>query len=327
MSNFLKSVDDRTGLAGANRLEILLFSLGKDLETGRQELFGINVFKVREVLRVPEIVRAPDMPPGVEGMVSLRGVMIPVIHMSHFCDVKVGSAPGALIVTEYNYSMQGFLVDSVDQIVRMEWSSIKEPPGMMAHRHGGLVTAVADLKDDRIVMILDVEKILDETTGRTSDPHLFDGVEKVDMPARMFFADDSSVARTQIELTMKQMGVQYSYAKNGKKAWEKLRKIADEAELAGEKVADRLDFILTDVEMPEMDGYVLTRKIKSDKRFNGVPVIMHSSLSASANSSIGKSVGADAYVGKFKPRELADVLIPILEEKRARKEEREDTAR
>ncbi len=316
MSNFLKSVDDRTGLAGANRLEILLFSLGVDQNSGREEMFGINVFKVREVLRVPEIVRAPDMPPGVEGMVSLRGVMIPVINMSHFCDVNVTSKPDALIVTEYNYNMQGFLVASVDQIVRMEWSSIKEPPPMMAHRHGGLVTAVADLKDDRIVMILDVEKILDETTGRTADPHLFDGIEKVDIPARMFFADDSSVARTQIEMTMDRLGIQHISAKNGKQAWEMLSKIAAEAEAEGLTVADKLDFILTDVEMPEMDGYVLTKKIKGDKRFSGVPVIMHSSLSAAANSNIGKSVGADAYVGKFKPRDLADVLIPILKGKK-----------
>ncbi len=315
MSNFLKSVDDRTGLAGANRLEILLFSLGVDENSGREEMFGINVFKVREVLRVPEIVRAPDMPPGVEGMVSLRGVMIPVIHMSHFCDVHVSSKPDALIVTEYNYNMQGFLVDSVDQIVRMEWSSIKEPPAMMAHRHGGLVTAVADLKDNRIVMILDVEKILDETTGRTADPHLFDGIGKAEMPATMFFADDSSVARTQIEMTMDRMGINHTSAKNGKQAWEKLNKIAAEAEAEGLTVADKLDFILTDVEMPEMDGYVLTKKIKSDKRFAGVPVIMHSSLSAAANSNIGKSVGADAYVGKFKPKELAEVLLPLLKEK------------
>jgi len=303
-------------LAGANRLEILLFSLGVDQNSGREEMFGINVFKVREVLRVPEIVRAPDMPPGVEGMVSLRGVMIPVIDMAHFCDVNVTSKPDALIVTEYNYNMQGFLVASVDQIIRMEWSAIKEPPAMMAHRHGGLVTAVADLQDDRIVMILDVEKILDETTGRTTDPHLFDGIEKVDVPARMFFADDSSVARTQIEMTMDRMGIQHISAKNGKQAWEMLSKIAAEAEAEGRSVADKLDFILTDVEMPEMDGYVLTKKIKGDKRFNGVPVIMHSSLSAAANSSIGKSVGADAYVGKFKPKELADVLVPILKGKK-----------
>ena len=316
MSNFLKSVDDRTGLAGANRLEILLFSLGVDQNSGREEMFGINVFKVREVLRVPEIVRAPDMPPGVEGMVSLRGVMIPVINLAHFCDVNVSSKPDALIVTEYNYNMQGFLVASVDQIIRMEWSAIKEPPAMMAHRHGGLVTAVADLQDDRIVMILDVEKILDETTGRTADPHLFEGIEKVDIPARMFFADDSSVARTQIEMTMDRLGIQHISAKNGKQAWEMLSKIAAEAEAEGLTVADKLDFILTDVEMPEMDGYVLTKKIKGDKRFNGVPVIMHSSLSAAANSNIGKSVGADAYVGKFKPRDLADVLIPILKGKK-----------
>jgi two-component system chemotaxis response regulator CheV len=316
MANFLNSVDERTQLAGTNKLEILLFSLGKDPKTGREEAFGINVFKVREVMRVPEIVHAPDMPPGVEGMVSLRGHTLPVIDLARFCDIERDEKPQILVITEYNRTQQGFLVHSVDQILRMDWDQIKAPPGMLAHRHGGLVTAVTELQDNRLVMILDVEKVLDETTGRTSDPMIYEDIQKVSRPATVFYADDSSVARKQIERTLDTMGVRHMGATNGKEAWQKLQQIADEAEGAGESLADRVDVVLTDIEMPEMDGYVLTKQINADNRMKSVPVIMHSSLSSSTNEDRGKAVGATDYVPKFQPKELADTLAPYLAEER-----------
>ena len=167
-NNFIQSVDERTRLAGANRLEILLFSLGKDENTGREEVFGINVFKIREVMHVPNVTHAPDMPPGVKGMVSLRGQMIPVIDLAHFCEMNVIEQPNVLIVTEFNRATQGFLVSSVEQILRMEWNEIKVPPSMLANRMGGLVTAVTELPDQRIVMVIDVEKVLAETSLASS---------------------------------------------------------------------------------------------------------------------------------------------------------------
>ncbi|MFO8155325.1 MAG: chemotaxis protein [Pseudomonadota bacterium] len=312
MANFIQAVDERTKLAGTNKLEILLFSLGTDPNTGREELFGINVFKVKEVMRVPEIVHAPDMPPGVEGMVSLRGNTLPVINLAQFCDIRQEEKPQILVVTEYNRFQQGFLVHSVDQILRMDWDAIKAPPSMMAHRHGGLVTAVSELEDGRLVMILDVEKVLDETTGRTADPLIYEDIGTIDQPATVFFADDSSVARKQIQKTLDTMGVRHMGATNGKEAWNKLQMLADEAENRGERLRDRIDLILTDVEMPEMDGYVLTRKIKEDARTRDIPVIMHSSLSSTTNEERGKAVGADNYVAKFRPKELADTLTPYL---------------
>jgi two-component system chemotaxis response regulator CheV len=312
MSNFIQSVDERTRLAGANRLEILLFSLGKDNESGREEVFGINVFKVREVMNLPAITRAPDMPPGVMGMVSLRGVMIPVIDLAHFCDVHVEDPPKILIVTEYNRAVQGFLVHSVEQILRMEWNDIKVPPSMMAHRHGGLVTAVSELNDKRIVMLLDVEKVLAETTNLGMDEEEYADIEDVGVRATVLYADDSSVARKQIETALNKMGVNSYSAKNGVEAWEKLQELASRAEAAHVPVHEMVSVILTDIEMPGMDGYVLTRKIKTDARFKGVPVVMHSSLSADANMNLGRSVGADAYVPKFNPLEFAKTLMPFL---------------
>lgn len=308
MANFIQSVDERTKLAGANRLEILLFSLGRDRATGREEVFGINVFKVREVMNLPEITKAPDMPPGVKGMVSLRGSTIPVVDLVHFCGMDVEEPPKILVVTEYNKGVQGFLVHSVEQIIRMEWNDIKVPPTMMAHQMGGLVTAVSELQDGRIVMILDVEKILAETSNMGIDPADLATVEQLNVEATVLFADDSSVARKQIETTLDHMGAKHVSAKNGVEAWEKLKEIADRADATHVPTSELLSLILTDVEMPGMDGYVLTKKVKESGRFKGIPVIMHSSLSADANVDIGRAVGADDYVSKFDARELAQML-------------------
>lgn len=319
MANFIKSVDDRTRLAGTNRLEVLLFSLGKDVRTGREETFGVNVFKVREVMLVPEITHAPDMPPSVEGMVSLRGSMIPVINLPDFCGIQSEEKPDILIVTEYNKNVQGFLVHSVDTIERLAWEDVKVPPTMMAQQHGGLVTAVTELKDKRLVMIMDVEMVLSQTSGFDQSADLFEGIEDIsEHNITLLFADDSAVARDQIIRTMNHMGIKYISTTNGAEAWEKLKEIAERAATTDHKTSDFVQVILTDVEMPEMDGYVLTKKIKEDPKFADIPIIMHSSLSADANQALGKGVGADAYVPKFEPSELAAKLNEIIDHVRSR---------
>ena len=307
MSDLMKNIDARAKLAGTNKLEILLFSLGTDLRSGRNECFGINVFKVREVMRTPEITRAPDMPEAVEGMVSLRGVLVPVVDIGKYAGIQTGKKPEILIVTEYNGHTQGFLVESVDIILRLDWSAMRVPPEMLTAKMGGLVTAVTELDDGRLVMLLDVEKILSETS-RFDDSHLFVGIEPINTKRTIFFADDSSVARHQIETTLKAMNVDFMSAVNGKQAWEELQNMANRAESNHTPMKDIIQLVLTDVEMPEMDGYLLTRMIKSDPRFAGIPVIMHSSLSGTSNQQLGQSVGVDEYVSKFEPHKLAATL-------------------
>lgn len=313
MSDLLKDIDARTKLAGTNKLEILMFSLGKDMRTGREETFGINVFKVREVMRIPEITRAPEMPPAVEGMVSLRGALVPVIDLAKFIGMESDSQPEIMIVTEYNSHIQGFLVKAVDNILRLDWSAMRVPPEMLVAELGGLVTAITELKDKRLVMMLDVEKVLAETGHFGSDEMIFKAVQPIDKENRtVFFADDSSVARNQIARTLEAMGVKFISAINGRKAWEELSRMADYADASNTPLKEMLQVILTDVEMPEMDGYMLTRKIKSDKRFNGIPVLMHSSLSSSSNQQLGRAVGVDEYVPKFEPQKLSQTLARML---------------
>jgi len=204
------------------------------------------------------------------------------------------------------------LVGEVDTILRLDWAEMKVPPSMLVARMGGLVTAVTELHDSRLVMMLDVEKILADTS-QEDDSHLFASLEPLDKPNRtVFYADDSSVARKQVERTLEALGVHGIPAINGRQAWDELQKIAAQAEVADRPVSELVHLVLTDVEMPEMDGYVLTKNVKSDPRFAGIPVLMHSSLSSDANKQLGFSVGVDEYVPKFEPHRLAEVLNRLL---------------
>ena len=312
MSDLLKSIDARTKLAGTNKLEILMFSLGKDSRTNREETFGINVFKVREVMRIPAITRAPEMPASVEGMVSLRGALVPVIDLAKHVGIATDCKPEIMIVTEYNGHTQGFLVRAVDNILRLDWSSMRVPPAMLVAEMGGLVTAITELQDQRLVMMIDVEKVLSETTNFDSDDLIIKSVQPLGKDRTVFFADDSSVARHQIARTLDAMQVKHISAINGRQAWVELAKMADYADATHTPLKQMVQVILTDVEMPEMDGYMLTRKIKADKRFTGIPVLMHSSLSSSSNQQLGKTVGVDEYVPKFEPQKLAQILTKLL---------------
>jgi two-component system chemotaxis response regulator CheV len=303
--NLLESVDARTKLAGSNKLEILLFSLGTS------EIFGINVFKVREVSKTPFITKTPNMPFGMEGVISLRGKIVPVVNLGSIVKLRseAESAGASMLVMEYNRRVLGFLVDQVDRIIRVEWSDVKPPESLLTGDHG-MITAITHLEGGKLVSILDVEEILVNTFGEEHKPELepMDSAEN----CTVFFVDDSNVARRRIIEVLEKIGVKHKQATNGLEAWERLQGEAAFAEQHGMPLSDQIRLIMVDAEMPEMDGYVLTRNIKSDRRFQGIPVVMHSSLSSEANRTMGQSVGADAYVAKFDPQILAETLRPLL---------------
>lgn len=302
----LEAVDARTRLAGSNCMEILLFSLGTE------ETFGINVFKVREVSKTPKITKTPNMPRGVEGLISLRGNVIPVLSLAKSMDLidAPSELGGSMMVTEYNKRTLGFLVHDVDRITRVEWGNVHAPESVVtggAHRY---ITAITELPGGRMVSILDVEQIMTSSFGEARVPE----IEKLHGgdECSIFFVDDSTIARKKILEVLEKMGVQHKHAVNGMEAWARLQRMATHAEQTGKDLREDVQLILADAEMPEMDGYMLTRNIKADPRFKDIPVVMHSSLSSEANRAMGKQVGVDAYVAKFDAEVLADTLRPFL---------------
>ena len=299
----MEHVEQTARLVGSNRMELLLFSIGG------AETYGINVFKVREVCDLMPITRTPNMPHGVEGIVSLRGALLPVIHLGRALNVTSQVPAKKLIITEFSSHSQAFLVEDVDRIVRVDWDLVRAPKEILAFGESR-ITAITELEGGKLVSILDVEQILADVIGEDPVPAL--AVPEFAISRSVFFADDSAIARKKIIEVLERLKVSYQHGVNGRDAWEKLDALARRADTEGGALSERLGCILLDAEMPEMDGYVLTRQIKADARFSGVPVVMHSSLSSVANRKLGQQVGVDAYVAKFHPVELGSTLIASL---------------
>ncbi len=305
MAGILEEVDQRTRLVGENRLELLLFSLG-----GRQR-FGINVFKVQEVIQCPPLTQVVQSNPVVRGITNMRGRTISILDLG----MAIGKPPIAdpascfVIVTEYNRSVQGFLVTSVDRIVNMKWEDIKTPPKGLGS--GNYMTAVTEVDGD-LVEIIDVEKILAELVGVTvevSDTSQLEGAG--DRPIRLLVVDDSSVARNQIKRTVEQLGMECVLAKNGREGVDTLLEMIGE----GRPIEEQIDAVISDVEMPEMDGYTLTTEVRKNEQLKSLPILLHTSLSGTFNKGMVSKVGADMFVPKFNAEELAESVRSLLKEK------------
>ncbi len=313
MQTIQQEIDERTNLTSSNKLELLLFRLGDDGD--RSELFGINVFKIREILPMPTITAVAGSPPHMMGVVDLRGQILPVIDLPAVAGCVPRTGLNILLVTEYARSTQAFAVEAVEDIVRLDWRQVLSAEGSAA---GGMVTSIARLDGDnsqRLAQVLDVETILRNVMpGQDNDIDPATLGAHVDMkPGTVILAaDDSLIARTMIEQGLEAMGLPYIMCKTGKEAWDQLQAIAAAAEGEGKTVRDRVALVLTDLEMPEMDGFTLTRNIKQDARFASIPVVIHSSLTGSTNEAHVRKVGADAYVAKFVAEDLAEALRQAL---------------
>ena len=325
MQTILQDIDARTNLTSNNQFELLLFRLGESSVSGRSEIFGINVFKVREILPMPAITSIAGSPANVLGVVNIRGQILPVIDLAAAVGCTPRTGLNILMVTEYARSTQAFAVEEVDEIVRLAWSRV-----LSAEASGGsVVTSIARLDDDadhdgkdpaevtesRLAQVLDVEQILRNVLPVKPANDARQAVAKAVSlkPGQVILAaDDSPLARMMIENGLKAMGAPFIMTKTGKEAWTRLQAMADAAEQQGKRVQDVLAMVLTDLEMPEMDGFTLTRLIKQDARFRAIPVVIHSSLSGSANEEHVRSVGADAYVAKFVLEELSATIHRLL---------------
>jgi two-component system chemotaxis response regulator CheV len=315
MNETMRDIDERTNLTGNSMFEMLLFCLGEAPGTGRHELFGINVFKVREILVMPEITAMANASPNVMGVANIRGQMITVLNLPRIMGCALDKPPGLLLVTEFSRTTQGFAVEDVSEIVRLEWKQLLSAEGT----GGNLVTSIAkldgDASDTRLAQVLDVEQILRDVFPREERPDVAADVgPRVELPPGtvVLAADDSAVARMMIEEGFKAMGVSYIMTKCGQEAWDRLQSMAGQAAAEGKTILDKIALVLTDLEMPEMDGFTLVRNVKQDPRFRRLPVIIQSSLTGTTNEEHVKRAGADAYVAKFDAAELAAAIHKVL---------------
>ena len=316
MNSVQQEVDERSNLTNSNKFELLLFRLGGDPSGQHSELFGINVFKIREIVAMPEVTAVAGSSPNMLGVVNLRGQIITVLDLPSIVGVVPKTGLNIMLVTEFARTTQAFAVESVEEIVRLDWSQVLSAEGSAG---GGMVTSIARIDGDtsttRLAQVLDVETILRKmvpTEGKDVDPETI-GAKLLLKPGTIILAaDDSVVARTLIEQGLTAMGAPFVMTKSGKEAWERLQHIADGAKAEGIPVEDRVGLVLTDLEMPEMDGFTLTRLIKQDARFSKIPVVIHSSLSGKTNEDHVKGVGADAYVAKFVAEDLAETIRRVL---------------
>lgn len=307
MAGVLDSVNQRTQLVGQNRLELLLFRL-----RGRQ-MYGINVFKVKEVLQCPKLSSIPRSRNVVRGVAHIRGETIPVIDLAMSIGLpgipKEELASSFVIITEYNRKTQGFMVTGVDQIVNMNWEDILPPP--KGAGDDVYLTAVTRI-DDKLVEIIDVEKILAEVSPLREDVNeelVTRGAGRVQAHLPVLVVDDSSVARRQVERCLRAIGMEVITQDDGKKALDYLKKITED----GSNASDHLSMIISDVEMPEMDGYTLVTRCKNDPALRDVFIMLHTSLSGVFNTAMVRKVGADEFMAKFSADELAEKVMEIID--------------
>ncbi len=307
MSSFITGVDQRTSLAGMNRMELLLFTI-----RGSQ-LFGINVFKVREVIRTPPISQVPKSDPRVVGVSDIRGLTMPMIDLAKALDLEPidpeNYQNSLTIVTEFNSSIQGFLVEDVDRIVHLRWEDILPlPPTLNGVNYLTGITRA----QEQIVEIVDVEKVLVEVSGISNDvSEELISQNKVNAQGENFFvvaADDSVVARAQLKGVFENLGLKYKILNNGKEALDFLTKLADELG-DNQNLDDKVLMVISDIEMPVMDGYTLTTSIRKDDRLKTLFVVLNSSLSGGFNDSLTEKVGANVFISKWHADELAETII------------------
>ena len=300
MAGVLDSVNQRTQLVGQNRLELLLFRL-----KGKQ-LYGINVFKVKEVLQCPPLYEIPNRNPVVRGVAHIRGGTISIMDMN----LSIGRSQLEniedcfVIITEYNRSTQGFLVGAVEKIVNMNWESIHPPPKGAGREN--YLTAVTQI-ENQLVEIIDVEKILAEVSPLSdviTEGVIEDGISERAVQKHVLIVDDSAIARKQIQRVVEQMGIKTTLKKDGREALEYLESMVKD----GQTVAEELILVISDIEMPEMDGYTFTAEVRANPALKDLHVVLHTSLSGVFNEAMVTKVGADDFLAKFNPDDLARVL-------------------
>ncbi|MHC1480568.1 chemotaxis protein [Frateuria aurantia] len=296
-----------TQLAGYNRLALLTFKLGEGVR------FGINILKTREVLRLPQLERMPGMHPLVAGGCDYRGEEIAVIDLAKAMayPALAGDPSAHLMVTEFNRGRQGFIIGQPDRIIHCRGTELTQPSGILTYN--GRVNALTHV-DDHLIAIIDVEQILASIEPATEEipysiPAPAPGGASTVKPC-VLVVDDSAVARRQITRLLDQLNLDYVTANDGALALSLLQERVLQS--MPEHGPAGFDLVISDIEMPQMDGYTLSRRIRESQVLRGLPILLHSSISGVFNDQLAASAGADRFLAKFAPGELSQTIQEML---------------
>jgi two-component system chemotaxis response regulator CheV len=292
--------DDNILKVGTNEMELVDFRLQRVTENGIYEgIYGVNVAKVREIIKLPKLTELPGAPDFIDGIFDLRGVVIPVINLAKW--MKITPPDGIqlrIVITEFNNLMIGFAVHEARRIRRISWEDI-EPASFSSSVNGSFdqtkITGVTKIEDDEVLLILDLESIIEELGFYQPDTEI-DEKRVEQFSGTALILDDSPTARKIVKSAMQKMGLNVVEAEDGESGLEKLE---DLHRVFGDRIEEELRIIISDVEMPKMDGFHFASNFKKDPRFKNIPLIFNSSISDHFSDIRGKEAGADAYLTKF----------------------------
>ena len=305
--------------SGTNELEIVEFYINENVpgqDNPYTGYYGVNVAKVLEIIKKPKITEMPSVPhPAVLGAFNLRSTIIPLIDLSLWLGKGAIQEPDAkVIVTEFNKVTNGFMVSGVTRIHRLSWEQVEPPGNYISQFAANSITGVVRI-EDRIIFLIDMEKIIAELNPELA-VNFTDNLDiTLDQQYTALVADDSDTIRNMLANVLKQANFKVIRARNGQEAWDNLLQIKSQATEENKKVTDYIHIVISDIEMPSVDGLNLTKRIKEDPELNVLPVILFSSLITDKTRHKGESVGADDQISKPEVGELAIRAKKLIEEK------------
>ncbi|MDO9266323.1 MAG: chemotaxis protein [Sulfurimonas sp.] len=299
---------------GSNEMELVDFRIFKQEENEVYEgIYGINVSKVREIIKLPKLTDLPGTPEFIEGIFDLRSVVIPVVNLAKWMKIKEPQSAeknSRVIITEFNNVLIGFIVHEAKRIRRISWADI-EPASFMSNSssvEGSKITGVTKIEGDNVLLILDLESVIQDLGLYEPDTH-FTATENENFSGLALVLDDSSTARKIVKEALVKMGFDVLEAMDGK---EGLQKLDELYELYGEDLSKNLKIIISDVEMPRMDGFHFAANVKEDGRFSKIPIVFNSSISDHFSENRGVEAGGEAYLVKFKASSFYNEVARIV---------------
>jgi len=308
-------MNDNSLKVGSNEMELVDFRILKEEEDGIYEgIYGVNVSKVREIIRIPNLTELPGTPEFIEGIFDLREVVIPVVNLAKWMGVKEpknAKDNARVIITEFNNVLIGFIVHDAKRIRRISWSDI-EPATFVSTSSGNLdgnkITGVTKIEGDNVLLILDLESVVQDLG--LYEPDVDNIPQELDTFSGLAMVlDDSSTARKIVKDALEKMGFHVVEAIDGQEGLEKLEELYG---VYSDNIQNQLKIIISDVEMPRMDGFHFAARCKEDERFENIPIIFNSSISDHFSEIRGKEAGAEAYLVKFEASSFYEEVSRIV---------------